>query len=129
MYNMMVATKCATILIALATITSQALAVVSPLDCSTTKVVMTDGKSSRAQQEIHFYVDDFAKTIAFADGTRLRVIRFDKVAISAEHDDMRYELNRVDNSLTYAGSKTVGSVTVITVGSGQCRIAADKSGD
>jgi hypothetical protein len=127
---MMVATKCATILIALATtITSQGLAVVSPLDCSTTKVVITDGKSSRAQQEIHFYLDDFAKTIAFADGTRLRVIRLDKAAISAEHDDMRYEFNRVDNTLTYAGSKTVGNITVITVGSGQCRIAADKSGD
>jgi hypothetical protein len=125
----MIATKCAAILIALATTTSQAFAVVTPLDCSTTRVVITDGKSSRAQQEIHFYVDDTAKTIAFADGTRLRVIRFDKAAIGAEHDDMRYELNRVDNTLTYAGSKTLGNITVITVGSGQCRIAVDKSGN
>jgi hypothetical protein len=125
----MIATKCAAVLIALATTTSQAFAVVTPLDCSTTKVVIRDGKSSRAQQEIHFYVDDSAKTIAFADGTRLRVIRFDKAAISAEHDDTRYEFNRVDNSLTFAGSTTVGNTTVITVGSGKCRTAADKSGD
>jgi hypothetical protein len=126
----MIETKCAAILIALATTTSQAFAVVTPLDCATTKVVITDGRLSRAKQEIQFYVDDSAKTIAFADGTRLRVIRFDKAAISAEHDDMRYEFNRVDDTLTYAGSKTVGNATVvITVGSGQCRIAADRSTD
>lgn len=125
----MIATKCAAILIALATTASQAFAVVTPLDCATTRVIIADGKSSGAKQEIYFYVDDSAKTIAFADGTRLRVIRFDKAAISAEHDDMRYEFNRVDNTLTYAGSKTVGNITVITVGSGQCGIATDKSAD
>ena len=116
---MTVATTCAAIPIALA-VTSQALAALAPLDCSTTKVVITNGESSRAEQELHFYVDDSAKTISFSDGTRLRVIRFDNAAISAEHDDIRYELNRVDNTLTYAGSTTVGNATVITVGSGQC---------
>jgi hypothetical protein len=125
---MTAATKCAAIPIALAA-TWQVLAASAPLDCSTTKVVITDGKSSRGKQELRFYVDDSAKTIAFSNGTRLCVIRFENSAISAEYDDMRYEINRVDGALTYAGSKTVGNTTVITVGSGQCRIATDKSAD
>jgi hypothetical protein len=116
---MTIATKFAAITLALSA-TSQALAAVASLDCSTTKVVITNGKSTRAVQELHFKVDDSTKTITFADGTPLRVIRFDDAEISAEHDDMRYATNRIDGTLTYAGS-TVGNTTVITVGSGQCR--------
>lgn len=120
--------KSATIPIVFAA-TTQALAALILVDCPTTKVIITNGKSSRAEQELHFYVDDFAKTIAFSDGTLLRVVRFDNSAISAEHDDTRYEINRVDGTVTYAGSTTVGNTTVITVGSGQCRTAANKSAD
>jgi hypothetical protein len=94
------------------------------VDCPTTKAIITNGKSSRAEHELHFYVDDSAKTIAFSDGTRLRVIRFDNSAISAAHDDMQYEINWVDGTVTYAGSKTVGKTS-----SGQCKTAANKSGD
>jgi hypothetical protein len=120
------AMKCAAIPIVFAA-TAQALAALIVLDCSTTEVIITNGKPSRrAEQELHFNVDDSTKTIAFVDGTRLRVIRFDAAAISAEQDDMRYEINRVDGTLTYAGSTITGDSTVITVGSGQCRVAPKK---
>lgn len=123
---MTIAAKLAVIPIALVA-TSQAFAAVSSLDCSTTQIVLTNGRSSRAVQELHFNIDDSAKAVAFADGTRLRVIRFDDAEISAERGDMRYDINRVDGTLTYAGSTTVGNTTVITVGTGRCRVARDKS--
>ncbi len=123
---MTIAAKCVAITILLAAM-SQALAAPMALDCATAKVTISDHESIRAEQELHFSVDDAAKAIAFSYGTRLRVLRFDSSAISAEHDDMRYEFDRVTGGLTYAGSTTVGNTTVTAVGSGECELAHHKA--
>jgi hypothetical protein len=68
------------------------------IDCTTTKVIMTDkaGQMGLVQVEEHmtFWVDDDAKTFVSFDGRRLRVTRFDKSWISASGEDIRYEFNR-----------------------------------
>jgi hypothetical protein len=84
-------------------------------DCTTTKVIMTNkaGQTNSVQVEEHmtFWIDDAAKTFIFSDGRRLRVTRFDKSWISASSEDIQYEFNRADRTLTYAGSTTKDSVT------------------
>jgi hypothetical protein len=79
-------------------------------------------KLSAFKEDLAFYIDDDTKTLALSEGTRLRVRRFDASRISAEGNDIQYELNRSDNSLTYAGSTTQDSTTT-TIGSGQCKAA------
>jgi hypothetical protein len=81
------------------------------------------GKSVRIKEDLAFFIDDDTKTLALSEGTRLRVTRFDASRISAEGTDIQYELNRSDNSLTYAGSTTQDSTTTIIIGSGQCKAA------
>ena len=92
-------------------------------DCTTTKVIMTNkaGQKGLVQVEEHmtFWIDDAAKTFIFSDGRQLRVTRFDKSWISANSEDIQYEFNRVDGSLTYAGSMTKDNVTTTIVGSGR----------
>ena len=56
----------------------------------------------------------------FADGRPLRIKRFDEYWISAEGDDIQYEFNRSDGTLTYAGSTVEDSTAVTIVGSGRC---------
>ena len=93
-------------------------------DCASTKVIMTDkaGHLDSVQVEEHmtFLIDDAAKTVIFSDGRRLRVIRFDKSWISANSEDVQYEFNRADGTLTYAGSTTKDNVTTTIIGSGRC---------
>jgi hypothetical protein len=66
-------------------------------------------------------IDDAAKTVTFSDGRRLRVARFDKSWISANSEDVQYEYNRADSTLSYAGSTTKDNVTTTIVGSGRCK--------
>ena len=66
-----------------------------------------------------FWIDDAAKTFIFSDGRRLRVARFEQSWISASSEDIQYEFNRADRTLTYAGSTTKDNVTTTIVGSGR----------
>ena len=97
-------------------------------ECATTKVIMTNkaGQTNSVQVEEHmtFWIDDAAKTFIFSDGRRLRVTRFDKSWISASSEDIQYEFNRADRTLTYAGSTTKDNVTTTIVGSGLCEDAS-----
>ena len=97
-------------------------------ECATTKVIMTNkaGQTGSVQVEEHmtFWIDDAAKTFIFSDGRRLRISRFDKSWISASSDDIQYEFNRADRTLTYAGSTTKDNVTTTIVGSGLCEDAS-----
>jgi len=92
--------------------------------CVTTKVTITKAagrdESTRIEEHLNFLIDDAETTLAFSDGRRLRVVRFDHSWISADRDDIRYEFNRSDGTLTYAGSTTEGNATTTIVGSGRC---------
>ena len=93
-------------------------------ECASTKVIMTNkaGQMGSVQVEEHmiFSIDDAAKTFIFSDGRRLRITRFDKSWISGNSEDIQYEFNRADRTLTYAGSTTKDNVTTTVVGSGLC---------
>ena len=98
------------------------------IDCTTTKVIMTDEAGSKGSVQVEermtFWIDDAAKTFVFSDGRRLRVTRFDKSWISANSEDIQYEFNRADGTLTYAGSTTRDNITTTIVGSGRCENAS-----
>jgi hypothetical protein len=97
-------------------------------NCVTTKVIVTNkaGSKGSVQVEEHmtFSIDDAAKTFTFSDGRPLRVTRFDKSWISGNSEDIQYEFNRADATLTYAGSTTKDNVTTTIVGSGVCEDAS-----
>ena len=94
----------------------------------TTKVIITASAGRdelvRAEEHISFLIDDANKTFTFADGRRLQITRFDKSWISANSEDIQYEFNRADSTLTYAGSTTKGNVTTTIIGSGRCEDAS-----
>lgn len=94
------------------------------LHCSTTRVVIvsapTGDTSARSEDSLSFVIDDAAKTITFVNGGSLAVTRFDKNWISANRDDIFYQLNRQDGTLSFASSTTKNSVTSTIVGSGRC---------
>ena len=94
------------------------------LHCSTTRVVIvsaaTGDTSSRTDENLNFVIDDAAKTLAFADGGSLAVTRFDKIWISANRDDIFYEFNRQDGTLSFASATTKNAITSTIVGSGRC---------
>jgi hypothetical protein len=96
-------------------------------DCAIAKVVITNTRQSdtsvRINEQLNFWIDDGDKSLMFADGTRLRVTRFEPSWISGYRDDIRYEFNRVDGALTFAGSTTEGAATTTVVGSGNCKSA------
>jgi hypothetical protein len=71
-----------------------------------------------------FSIHDVAKAFIFSDGRPLRVTRFDKSWISGNSEDIQYEFNRADGTLTYAGSTTKDNVTTTIVGSGVCEDAS-----
>ena len=100
------------------------------LDCASTKVIMTDkaGHKDTVHVEGHmtFLIDDAAKTVTFSDGRPLRIARFDRSWISANSEDVQYEFNRADGTLTYAGSTTKDNVTTTIIGSGRCENASAK---
>ena len=97
-------------------------------ECATTKVILTNkaGQTGSVQVEEHmtFWIDDAAKTFIFSDGRRLGVTRYDKSCISGNREDIQYEFNRADHTLTYAGSATKDNVTTTIVGSGRCEDAS-----
>jgi hypothetical protein len=94
------------------------------LHCPTTRIVIvcaaTGERSSRSEENLSFVIDDAAKTIAFADGGAFVVRRFDKNWISAHRDDIFYELNRQDGTLSFASATTKNNFTSTIVGSGRC---------
>ena len=94
------------------------------LRCSTTQVVIisasTGETSSRSEENLSFVIDDAANTVTFADGGSLAVTRLDRNWISANHDDIFYELDRQGGTLSYASSTTRNNITSTIVGSGRC---------
>ena len=57
-----------------------------------------------------------------ADGCEL--VASTNLGFSASSDDIQYEFNRADRTLTYAGSTTKDNVTTTIVGSGLCEDAS-----
>jgi hypothetical protein len=103
-------------------------------DCAITKVVITNtpesGTSVRLKVQLNFWIDDADKSLTFADGARLRVIRFDPSWIGGYRDDIRYEFNRSDGTLTFAGSTSEGTATTTVLGSANCKnavVSTDKT--
>jgi hypothetical protein len=115
--------KCAALTIALAALAQPVLAR-TYLNCSTRKVVLTSapsGNTSSAREEVlGFWVDDEAKTFTFLNGTSLTVTRLDQFWISANREDIYYEFDRRDGTLTYASSTMKDGVSTTIVGSGRC---------
>jgi hypothetical protein len=99
-------------------------------DCAGTKVVVTDkgGHKDAVRVEGHMtlLIDDAAKNVIFSDGRRLRITRFDKFWISGNSEDIEYEFDRADGTLSYAGSTTTDNVTTNVIGSGRCRNVGEK---
>ena len=60
--------------------------------------------SVRLKMQLNFWIDAADKSLTFADGARLRVIRFGPSWISGYRDDIHYVFNRSDGTLTFAGS-------------------------
>ena len=118
---------CALLLTVVAIGTEPALAR-SYLSCLTKKVIIVDtprrSTSSSVQENLGFWIDEMAKTMMLADGTRLTVRRFDDRWISAARGDLSYEFDRQTGGLTYAGSTMKEGVATTTIGSGHCKTAA-----
>ena len=70
-----------------------------------------------------FVIDETAKTLTYSDNRPLTVTRLGKSWLSANRDEVFYEFNRQDGTLTYASSTTQDSVTTTIVGAGQCAIS------
>jgi hypothetical protein len=115
--------ECTALLFVLADLAHPALAR-TYINCTTREVVIVSGssedKSSTKEKDMGFWVDDIAKTVTFADHMALTVMRFDENSISANRDDISYEFDRQNGTLSYATSTTKGRVTTVIVGSGRC---------
>jgi hypothetical protein len=93
------------------------------------KVVIVDtprGSSSSIDEKIGFWIDEAAKTVVLADGTLLKIRRFDDHRITAARGDISYEFNRDNGNLAYASSTTKDGVATIIIGSGQCEIVVGR---
>ena len=116
-------TRCAVVTIMIAIVARPVLAG-TYLHCATTRVVIvnapTGDTSSRSEESLSFVIDDVGKKLTFANGGSLEVTRFDQNWISANRDDIFYELNRQDGTLSFASSTTKNNVTTLVVGSGRC---------
>ena len=127
---MKIASECTIVALVLAT-PAQPVLGQSQVDCATSKVTITypPGRvsSTRIEEHLTFLINDEARTIAFLDGRQLRINRFEPSWISADDDGVRYEFNRSDGTLSYAGSAAEGSATTTIVGSGQCEIVPTKT--
>jgi hypothetical protein len=96
-------------------------------DCVMKKLVITD-KPTEIEEHLSFWIDEKARTLILPDGRQLRITRLDTYWISAKDDDVQYEFNRSDGTLTYAASTTKGNVTTAVIGSGHCEnVSAAKS--
>jgi hypothetical protein len=84
--------------------------------------------SSSIAENLGFWIDETAKTLALGDGRPLTVRRFDDRWISAAHGDMSYEFDRQNGNLTYAGSTMKDGAATIIIGSGRCKIEAGPPG-
>ena len=119
-------TECVVLMIALTAMAQPAIAL-SYLSCSTRKVVMISAPrgdtSSTSEEQVVFALDEAAKTLTFSDNSPLTVTRLSKSWISANRDEVFYEFNRQDGTLTYASSTTQDGVTTTIVGAGQCAIS------
>jgi SPW repeat len=111
--------ECAVLTIALAALAQPVLAR-TYLNCSARKVVFisapTGDTSSAREEDLGFWVDDEAKTLAFLDNTPLTVTRLDRFWISAGRDGIFYEFDRQDGTLSYASSTTKDGVSTTIVG-------------
>ena len=85
--------------------------------------IRSGSTSSSTEENVRFWIDEASKTILLGDGTPLSVRRFDNLWISADHADMRYELDRQNGSLTFASATFKNGTSTVTLGSGRCRIA------
>ncbi len=116
-------TRCAVVTLVIAVVAQPMLAG-TYLHCATTRVVIisasTGDTSSRSEDNLSFVIDDAAKTLAFADGGSLEVTRLDSNWISAHRDDIFYEFNRQDGTLSFASATTKNNITSTIVGSGRC---------
>jgi hypothetical protein len=123
--------KCALLLIVVAVWPAPVFAR-SYLHCLTKKVVIVDAPSrstsSNTEENLTFWIDDAAKTIAFANGEPLTVKRFDDRWISATGGGVYYEFDRGRKNLTYAGTTMKDGTVTIVIGSGRCDIATDPAG-
>jgi hypothetical protein len=110
------------LVLALASLTQPAAATI--LNCTTTKVTITSGlhgqTSSRQKEHLSFRIDDKLKTVKFLNNTPLAVTHFDSAWISAQYNDVSYDFDRQDGTLSYASSATSNNVTAVVVGSGRC---------
>ena len=116
-------TRCAVVIFTMAV--ARPVLASTYLRCTTTRVIIvsasTGDTSSRSEDSLSFVIDEAAKTLAFADGEVLAVTRFDKNWISAHRDDIFYEFNRQNGTLSYASATMKNNVTSTIVGSGRCR--------
>ena len=115
-------TRCAVVIFTMAV--ARPVLASTYLHCSTTRVVIisasTGDTSSRSEDNLSFVIDDAAKTLTFADGGAFVVSRFDKNWISAHRDNIFYEFNRQDGTLSFASATTKNNVTSTIEGSGRC---------
>jgi hypothetical protein len=106
------------------TVPAQPVRAHTELSCDVAEVIITSSPvgstSVQNRRHLDFWLDDRSKTLIFSDGRPLRVTRFDESSIRADRDDIQYDFNRSDDTLTYAGSTTERVTTRITVGSGHC---------
>jgi hypothetical protein len=118
--------ECALLTIALSALAQPALAR-SYLNCSARKVVLISApagdRSSATEENLGFWIDDEAKTLAFRDNTPLTVTRFDRSWISADRAGIFYEFDRGNGALSYASSTIKNGVSTTIVGSGRCEAA------
>jgi hypothetical protein len=112
----------AAILVALSTLAQPARPRIQ-FNCVMKKLIITD-KEIEVEERLSFWIDEKAKTLTLSDGRQLRIDRFDNSWISAKNDEIQYEFNRSDGTLTYAGSRTEGKVTTTIIGSGHCEDAS-----
>ena len=99
-------------------------------DCTITKNVIKNvpepGTSVQQKEQITFWIDDIEKSLVFADGARLHITRFDQSWISGDRGDIRYEFDRSDGTLSFAGTTSQGTATTTVLGSGNCE-SGDKT--
>ncbi len=92
--------------------------------CITKKVVIVDApsgsSSANSEENLGFWIDEAAKTIASVDGTPLTVKLFDDRWISAAYGDVAYEFDRQNGNVTYAGTSMRDGTATIVIGSGRC---------
>jgi hypothetical protein len=95
------------------------------LDCSTNKIVITSRPTgeatSQSKEKLLFRINDAAKSVML-NNTPLVINRFDPTWITAEHDEIIYDLDREKHTLSYAGSRAQDATVTTIIGSGLCKL-------